>query len=225
MRTSTLLGGLVGAVLTVTLTACGTATTGSAAPADGSRADPSAAAGPGASGDKDQQITPGGIAVVVREHLGRDAVQQFVTFEQEPGSVAVMIRLRRATAAENFAVSVYSPDDTGEAFGEAGTCPSMRHQRAFGDSRCRTLDSGRTVMTSENSEGFSDDNAHGMVVFGTAVTPDSGTAMAMYESYDDSPVIRAADLDRLLADPRLSWLTDPALNEAGKDVTLRVLRG
>jgi len=35
----------------------------------------------------------------------------------------------------------------------------------------------------------------------------------------------AADMARILSDPRLTWLTDPALNEAGEDVHVKELTG
>jgi hypothetical protein len=95
----------------------------------------------------------------------------------------------------------------------------------MGKSQCRTLEDGTTVMTGETPYGFSDDNANGMVVFGTATTRENGTAMAMYESYDDSPSVSVADLDSILTDPRLTWLTDPALNEAGEDVHVKESTG
>lgn len=78
-------------------------------------------------------------------------------------------------------------------------------------------------MTSETPYGFSDDNANGMVVSGTAATTENGTAMAMYESYDKSPSVSVADLDSLLADPRLTWVTNPALNDAGEGVDIKML--
>ncbi len=40
-----------------------------------------------------------------------------------------------------------------------------------------------------------------------------------------SPPIDARDLEGILSDPRLTGLTDPAVNEAGKDVDVEQLTG
>ncbi len=49
--------------------------------------------------------------------------------------------------------------------------------------------------------------------------------MAMYETYDDSPAIIRADLEAVLTDPRLTWLTEPAVNDAGDKVEVKQLTG
>jgi hypothetical protein len=77
----------------------------------------------------------------------------------------------------------------------------------------------------EEAQGFSDDNADGMVISGTAITPEDGGALAMYESYDDSPAVSVADIQDLLSDPRLTWLTDPGVNEAGADIDVKEVTG
>jgi len=213
----------VSIALAMALSACGSANSDTAQPADlsgGQTSSPGASAG----GRGPERITPGGIAVVVLDHLGQRAVRLFATYEPEPGSVDLMIGLREGTRADMFALTVYSPEQAGE-LGPAGKCPPKSRRDRFGDTQCRTLDNGTTVMTTEVAEGFSDDNADGMVVFGTAVTRDAGAAMAMYESYDDTPVVSAADLNGILADPRLTWLTQPDLNEAGEDVDVKKLKG
>jgi hypothetical protein len=120
--------------------------------------------------------------VVVLEHLGSQAVQQFSTYEPEPNEASVMIRLRSGNRDGYFSLTVYSPEHV-EA-GEAGPCPPEHGTKDADKWHCQTLENGTTVITSEVGQGFSDDNAHGMVVFGSAVTPENGTAMAMYESYD-----------------------------------------
>ena len=216
-------GTIVGTALALALAACGSAGSDTAEPAARSNTSESASPRAGASGDKSERITPGGIAVVVSKHLGRDAVQQFATYGAEPGGVSVMITLRDGDRDGHFAVSVYSPKHA-EA-GKAGRCPPKHRMKRLGQSQCRTLDNGTTVTTGESPYGFSDDNANGMAVFGTATTPETGTAMAMYESYDDSPSVSAADMERILSEPRLTWLTDPALNEAGEDVHVKELTG
>jgi hypothetical protein len=213
----------VSIALASALSACGSASPDTAELSDVGAAQ-NGSSGASAGGDKQEHITPGGIAVVVLDHLGPRAIRQVYTYEPEPGSVGLMIRLREGTRADMFAVTVYSPAQAGQ-FGPARKCPAKGGGGGVEDMQCRTLKSGLTVTTSEVAGGFSDDNADGMVVYGTAVTRDAGAAMAMYESYDDTPAVSAADLDGILTDPRLSWLTQPALNEAGEDVDVKKLEG
>lgn len=68
-----------------------------------------------------------------------------------------------------------------------------------------------------DAQDFSDDNVEGMVISGSAIIPEDGGALAMYESYDDSPAVSVAELTDLLTDTRLSWLTAPVVNEATKE--------
>jgi hypothetical protein len=213
----------VGATLALALTACGTGGSDTAKPTEEGNAGESTSVGENPSGDKKQRITPGGIAMIVRDHLGRNAVRQFATYEPEPGSVSVMINLRD-DSPHNFAVQVYPPKYAAE-FGEAGKCPPKRKGQGGSQMRCRTLGNGTTVMMIEDSAGFSDDNTKGMVLSGTAVTAGDGAAMAMYESYDKSPAVSAADIEDVLSDPRLTWLTEVAVNKAGEDVTVKKLTG
>ena len=105
------------------------------------------------------------------------------------------------------------------AFSAAGQCPGEPTRE--GESQCRTLENGTTVTTRVDAQGFSDDNVDGMVISGTAITPEDGGALAMYESYDDSPAVSVADLEDLLTDPRLTWLTDPVVNKAGEDIDVK----
>jgi hypothetical protein len=205
------------AVALVLTAGCGSTATDTAEPTESDNADANPSAGAAARSGKDEQITPGGIAAIVLEHLGDDAVKQFFTYEPEPGSVSVMIQMEDKTP-HNFAVQVYAPAQARQ-FGKAGTCPPK--QQLGKDSRCQVLDNGTTVMTTEISQGFSDDNAGGMVLSGIATTPEDGGGMAMYESYDRSPAVTAQDLEDILADPRLTWLTDPATNAAGEAIDLK----
>lgn len=208
---------LVGSALVLALTGCGSteSDTTEPAPGDGSRDSSSSSGQPSVTGE--EQITPGGIAAIVLDQLGPDTVREFTTFEPEPGSVSVMVRLSDATP-HNFGVTVFSPEQAA-VFGESGECPSEPER----GSQCRTLDNGTTVTIEEVAEGFSDDNEDGMVVGGRAVTPEDGGALAMYESYDDSPAVSAKDLEDLLTDPRLTWLIDPAVNKAGEDIDVELM--
>ena len=94
--------------------------------------------------------------------------------------------MRGSGGPENFALSVYSPQASGDYMGKPGQCPP-KDQRVPGKSRCQVLDHGRTVMTNQMAQGFSDDNATGMIISGTVVTPEDGSALTMYESYDRYP--------------------------------------
>ena len=161
--------------------------------------------------DDRQQITAGGVAAIVLDYLGFNAVRRFVTHESEPGSISVAVDLR-AQGPHHFVIQVYSPDRA-EVF-SARKCEATRR----GDSRCLKLENGTTISTIVDAEGFSDDNVDGMVVSASAITPAAGAVVAMYESYDDSPAVSAADLEAILADTRLTWLTDSRVNTAGKAI-------
>ena len=213
----------VGATLALALTACGTGGSNTANPSGEGNGMPSASAGESPSGRKKEKITPGGIAMIVRDHLGPNAVRQFLTYEPEPGTVSVMINLRDE-GPHNFAVQVYPPRSAAE-FGKAGKCPPQPKGQRATQMRCRTLENGTTVTMIEDSAGFSDDNAKGMVLSGTAITAGEGAALAMYEIYDKTPAVSAADIEDVLTDPRLTWLTEVAVNKAGEDVVVKKMTG
>lgn len=225
-RVPRLLATAVLSILTLTLSGCGQADPDRGEPSttEESATSPTGAASGTESGSAHEQITAGGIAVVVRDHLGADAVRRFVTYEQEPGSVSVMVQLRGADAADNFAVSLYSPE-SGTDFDQSERCARSRAREGRSEIRCRTLADGTAVTVAEMTGGFSDDNVDGMVLYATVAPPAGGATMAMYESYDASPPLGATDLARIVTDPRLSWLTDPAVNRAGEKVEIRDLEG
>jgi hypothetical protein len=214
---------LVGATLVMALTACGPGGSDTAKPTEGGDAGESTSAGRSPRGDTKEKITPGGLAIIARDHLGRSAIRRFVTYEPEPGTVSVMITLRDE-GPHNFAVQVYPPKLANQ-FGKAGKCPPKPRSQRATQMRCRTLDNGTTITMIEDSAGFSDDNAKGMVLSGTAITPGDGAAIAMLEIYDKTPAVSAADIEDLLSDPRLTWLTDVAVNRAGEDVAVKRITG
>ncbi len=216
MRSTELRRTAVTAVLALAVTGCAptNSRTTDSAPAHDTAARPSGR-------DVRERITPSGIAGVVLEHLGPDTVRRFLTFEQEPGSVSVMVRLRDATP-HNFGVQVFAPDQA-DALGVDGRCPS--EDGPGGTFRCRVLPDGTVVTTIEEDYGFSDDNEDGVVVSASAVTAEDGAVLALYESYDDTPAISAAELEELATDPRLTWRTDPAVNEAGESIDIRRIDG
>jgi len=220
MRANYTRSAFVGATLVLALTGCGPAESNSAEPALAGNLGDGSSSGEEPSVDKQEQITPGGIAAIVLQHLGSDAVRKFVTYEPEPGSVSVLVQLRDGTP-HNFAVQVYSPKQA-ELFSEARQCP--REPKHKGE-LCRTLENGTTVTTRQDAGGFSDDNVDGMVISATAITPEDGGTLAMYESYDDSAAVSMTDLEDLLTDPRLTWLTEPVVNRAGEGIDVKESTG
>lgn len=221
MRVVNLRAAVVGTSLVLALTGCGSTESDTAEPVQGGNTGDGSSTSTGPSVDGEEEISPGGIAAIVLQHLGSDAVREFVTYEPEPGSVSLMVQLTDATA-HNFGVEVFSPEQA-EEFGGAGQCPPEAERDRW--SQCQTLDNGTTVTTREINEGFSDDNVDGVVIAVGAITPEGGGALAMYESYDDSPAVSVTDLEGLLSDPGLTWLTDPAVNEAGEDIDVTVSTG
>jgi hypothetical protein len=175
-----------------------------------------------------EQVTTAGIAALVTEHLGAGKVAAFGSYGDEPGTVDVMIRLRGGGRADNFIVTVYSPKRGGGEFKELTKCPRGKHAKRDKSTKrftCHRLANGTTVTAYLVPYGFSDDNSRGHVVTGLAGAPDGSVAMALYESYDRSAPITVADVDKLLSDPRLIWMTDPAVNAAGKGLHVPRLRG
>jgi len=176
-----------------------------------------------------EQITEGGLAALVADHLGKDAIARFVSYGPEPGQVYVMVGLRGSGRADMFSVSVMSPKQGGrELAGAMGKCPTTQQRKRMGDMKeftCHRLQNGTTVTAYLVPSGFSDDNARGLVVTGVSVAPDKSTTIAMYESYDTTAPISVADVDKLLSDPRMTWMTDPATNKAGNSLKIEKLRG
>ena len=176
-----------------------------------------------------ERITQGGLAALVAEHLGKDAIATFGSYGREPGEVYVMVRLRDSGRADMFSVSVMSPEQGGpELAGAMGKCPTTRQRKRMRDMKeftCHRLQDGTTVTAYLVPSGFSDDNPRGLVVTGVAVAPDKSTTLAMYESYDKTAPISVTDVDKLLSDPRTTWMTDPATNQAGEGIEIEKLRG
>jgi hypothetical protein len=186
---------------------------------------PSASQAPAAARER---VTAAGIAALITEHLGRTKVAAFGSYGGEPGTVDVVVRLRGGGRADNFMVAVYSPSRGAGEFGELSKCPRGKHARPDKYTKkftCHRLPNGTTVTAYLTPYGFSDDNSRGHVVTGVAGAPDGSVTMAMYESYDRSAPITVSDIDRLLSDPRLTWMTDPATNAAGEGLHVPRLRG
>jgi hypothetical protein len=196
---------LVGLVTVLTVAACGKQAGDSSQPASptGAASSASAPSEPTSSAMASrppaakEKITAAGIAAVITEHLGAGRVAAFGSYDGEPGAVDVMIRLRGSGRADNFT-------------------------KQF---TCHRLANGTTVTAYLVPYGFSDDNSRGHVVTGMAGTPNGSVAMALYESYGRSAPITVADVDELLSDPRLTWMTDPAVNAAGEALHIDRLRG
>lgn len=212
-------------VLALTLLAGGC---GSEAPGAGERTEPVPSSSVSSTPGKEakEPITIGGVAAIVEERVGAKGVRLFGTYGSEPGSVGVMIRLRNATMRDMFLVDVYSPEHARSEFGALTECPP--NERAGNRLRrmtCRELENGTKVSAYLVPSGFSDDNRNGVVVGGMAAKPDGSGVLVMYESYDASPPVGIRDIERLLADRRLTWQTDPAVNEAGRAIKIRKLDG
>lgn len=180
-------------------------------------------------GATSEQITAGGVAALVDEHLGTDQVRQYGTYGHEAGSVDVMVQLRGADRRNLFVVSVPSPEGADQEYGGAAdaSCDQLRRQgtRRGGRTWCEELADGGVASVQLINYGFSDDNAHGRVLMGLAAEPEGRLATAMYESYTPAVAVVPEDLLALMADERLTWMTDPALNDAGRDINVRPLRG
>ena len=177
-----------------------------------------------------EKITQGGLAALVADHLGKDAIVSFGSYGPEPGEVYVMVRLRGGGRADMFSVSVMSPKQGGrELANDMGKCPTtQQRKRMVGDMKeftCHRLPNGTTVTAYLVNSGFSDDNARGLVVTGVGVAPDKSTTMAMYESYDKTGQLTVTEVNELLSDPRMAWMTDPATNKAGNSIKIEKLRG
>lgn len=163
-----------------------------------------------------ERITTGGVAVLVQQHFGREAVREFRRAGSEPGAVGVMVQLTEGGRDDNFGVQAYSPQ--GSDFPGRQTCAEAERQRGQEpDFSCVELEDGRTVYAYLSPEGFSDDNTDGMTLL-AASTSDAGAVIAMYESYDRTPPLDTEDLVDLLSEPRLAWMTDPAVNRAGAEI-------
>ena len=176
-----------------------------------------------------ERITQGGLAALVADHLGKDAVASFGSYGPEPGQVYVMVRLRGSGRADMFSVSVMSPKQGGrELAGAMGKCPTTQQRKRMDDMKeftCHRVQNGTTVTAYLVPSGFSDDNARGLVVTGVSVAPDKSTTMVMYESYDKTAQLTVTQVDELLSDPRMAWMTDPATNNAGSSIKIEKQRG
>ncbi len=64
-------------------------------------------------------------------------------------------------------------------------------------------------------EGFSNTNEDGVILTGLLVSPDGAEVTVLFESWDRRPSILQEELKSLISDPRLTWRTDPAVNDAG----------
>lgn len=176
-----------------------------------------------------EQITPGAVAVLVGEHLGAENVRGYGNYGPERDAVGVMVLLEGAARRDMFAITVYGPghrEARGAGGGPGGGCRSMEEGGQDGSStKCVELAGDGFAMVSTMPYGFSDDNARGSVMMASTYSPGERMAIAMYESYTASmPVDEDAVLE-LMSDPRLAWLTDPELNEAGREVVVRRLEG
>lgn len=199
--------------LLVTLAGCGDDTSPSA------REDPTGAAG--------ERITSQGVAALVEEHLGADRVRWYGAFDEE-GQVLVTVRLEDASGPHSFVVGASSPDSDEYGFlGDDVTCDQMEAQegRRGMEVWCQALEGGGIATVQRLPTGFTDGNRHGRMMMAFAYQPGGRTATAMYESSTPTTDIEPETLLELVADERLAWTTDPAVNDAGSDIEVRRLEG
>lgn len=176
-----------------------------------------------------EQITPGAVAVLVREHLGAGAIRGFGSHGPERDAVSVMVRIEGAPRRDMFGITVYGPDHPEARVpggGPGGGCRAMEQGGREGTAtQCVELAGDGIATVSTLPSGFSDDNARGSVLMGSAYSPGRGVAFAMYESYSTRMPVDADAVLRLMSDPRLAWETDPGLNDAGEEVAVDRLEG
>jgi hypothetical protein len=176
-----------------------------------------------------ERITAQGVAALVAEHLGAENVRRYLTYGQDEGSVDVMVQLRGADRRDMFVVGVASPDQAGQEYHGFTKldCARMKGQggRRGGRLWCEDLANGGVTFVERTPYGFSDDNTEGRTLMGLAAEPDGRLANALYESYTPTVPIDPEDLLALMADERLAWSTDPSVNEAGRDINVRLMAG
>ena len=211
MKTTTPAAALA-ALLALGLSAC--STTANPTTSAPSTAPTSASSTPSSSPAHSQKITPDGVAAVVVDYFG-DRVDHFSSVGAgEQSTVAVSVAAAGSGKRDQFSVQVYDPNQADGQPGGDGCPPRPKAD-------CRVGADGTAVATLLTKEGFTDGNVDGAVVTASALNPDTGRmVIAMYESWDTTPPVDADDLRRLVADERLAWLTDPAVNRAGKNIDL-----
>lgn len=205
------------ASLLVALAATGACSTGGD---PGAADDASPSASPAAALET---ITAAGVAAVVHDHLG-DRVRRLGTYGEDGGDegVGLMVQLRGGDRRDAFAVTVAGPDGAEElGGGPGGGCDELDGVMEV----CRELPGGGLVSAGTTPYGFSDDNVRGSTLMGSAYRPEVGVAYAMYETYGDRLLVDPEELADLLADPRLTWQTDPAVNAEGERLEVRRLEG
>lgn len=176
-----------------------------------------------------ERITAQGVAALVTEHLGAENVRRYLAYGQDEGSVDVMVQLRGADRRDMFVVGVASPDQAGQEYPGVTKldCAQMKGQRGRRGGRlwCEDLANGGVTFVELTPYGFSDNNTEGRTLMGLAAEPDGRLANTMYESYTPTVAVDPEDLLALMADERLAWSTDPSVNEAGRDINVRLIAG
>ena len=177
-----------------------------------------------------EQITEGGLAALVADHLGKDAIARFVSYGPEPGQVYVMVRLRGSGRADMFSVSVMSPKQGGrELAGAMGKCPTTEQRKRMGWIWRSSPVTGCKMARQSAPTWFRPDSA--TTTHAVSSSPESPSRPTRARP---SPCTRAttrprlisvADVDKLLSDPRMTWMTDPATNKAGNNLKIEKLRG
>jgi len=157
-----------------------------------------------------EAITAQGVAGVVRDALGADAIVSYAA-AGEDDTVGVLVKLAER---QQLVVNVQIQGDV-----PIESCDDLSNT-ASGAGDCATDEDG-TITASATAEPFSDDNAQGSTVLAQSINPKTGRVVyALYETYSPTPGLDAATLAAIVSDPALAAMTDPATNEAGDDIEL-----
>jgi hypothetical protein len=171
------------------------------------------------SAPRHERITGPGVAAVVDDHLG-DRVTGYGKFTSTANKASVVATIHDggATQAGLMGITVTGPGSP-EGLGRQDCKARERRSAADGGTvDCEVLPDGTLVSTSMVPEGFSDTNANGVTLTGLLVSPDGVKVTLLFESWDPTPSISQEELRSLISDPRLTWRTDPAVNDAGRSL-------
>ena len=158
---------------------------------------------------------------------GKDAIASFGSYGPEPGQVDVMVRLRGSGRADMFSGLGDVPQaGRSRARRRHGQVPDHSAAQAHGRYEGVHLSPAAKRHDSHRLPGavrLQRRQRAWFVVTGVSVAPDKSTTMAMYESYDQTAPISVADVDKLLSDSRMTWVTHPAINRAGHGLKIEKL--
>ena len=159
-----------------------------------------------------EAITTAGVAGVVRDVVGADLIVSYAE-AGEADSVGVLAKFA------GKAVLVVNVQTAGAV--PITSCEDLA-TTAMDAADCSVTDDG-TILAAGAAEPFSDDNVRGSTVLAQSVNPETGRVVyALYETYTRQAGLDAATLTKIVSDPALAPMTDPATNAAGADIDLTV---